>query len=47
MDLTLGPEETAVRDAIRGVLAARLPPALVRAVASTEPGGNVRTFGRS
>ena len=38
MDLTLGPEETAVRDAIRGVLAARLPPALVRAVASTEPG---------
>ena len=38
MDLTLGPEETAVRDAIRGVLAERLPPARVRAVASTEPG---------
>src|SRR2546425_12136537 len=38
MDLTLGPEETAVRDAIRGVLAERLPLARVRAVASAEPG---------
>ncbi len=38
MDLTLGPEETAVRDAIRGVLAERLPLARVRAVAQTEPG---------
>jgi len=38
MDLTLGPEETAVRDAIRGVLAERLPLARVRAVASVEPG---------
>ncbi len=38
MDLTLGPEETAVRDAIRGVLAERLPLGRVRAVAGTEPG---------
>jgi len=38
MDLTLGPEETAVRDAIRSVLAERLPLARVRAVASAEPG---------
>ena len=38
MDLTLGPEETAVRDAIRGVLAERLPLARVRAVAQAEPG---------
>jgi len=38
MDLTLGPEETAVRDAIRGVLAERLPLANVRAVAVAEPG---------
>jgi len=38
MDLTLGPEETAVRDAIRGVLTERLPLARVRAVASAEPG---------
>jgi len=38
MDLTLGPEETAVRDAIRNVLAERLPLARVRALASAEPG---------
>jgi len=38
MDLTLGPEETAVRDAIRGVLAERLPLARVRAVVAAEPG---------
>jgi len=38
MDLTLGPEETAVREAIRGVLAARFPLARVRAVAQAEPG---------
>ena len=38
MDLTLGPEETAVRDAIRGVLAERLPLARVRAVARAEAG---------
>ena len=38
MDLTLGPEETAVRDAIRGMLAERLPLPRVRAVAGAEPG---------
>ena len=38
MDLTLGPEETAVRDAIRGVLVERLPLSRVRAVAQAEPG---------
>ena len=38
MDLTLGPEETAVRDAIRGVLVERLPLSRVRAVALAEPG---------
>jgi alkylation response protein AidB-like acyl-CoA dehydrogenase len=37
MDLTLGPEQEAVRDAIRGVLADRQAPARVRQVMVTEP----------
>jgi alkylation response protein AidB-like acyl-CoA dehydrogenase len=37
MDLTLGPEQEAVRDAIRGVLADRLPIASVRALIGAEP----------
>jgi alkylation response protein AidB-like acyl-CoA dehydrogenase len=37
MDLTLGPEQEAVRDAIRGVLAERQSPARVREVMVTEP----------
>src|SRR5262245_1666839 len=37
MDLTLGPEQEAVRDAIRGVLADRQPPARVRQVMVIEP----------
>src|SRR5262249_34115558 len=37
MDLTLGPEQEAVRGAIRGVLADRQPPARVRAVMASEP----------
>jgi len=38
MDLTLGPEQEAVRDSIRGVLGARLPLARVRAVVAAPPG---------
>ena len=38
MDLTLGPEQETVRDAIRGVLADRLPIARVRALLRTEDG---------
>jgi alkylation response protein AidB-like acyl-CoA dehydrogenase len=38
MDLTLGPEQEAVRDAIRGVLADRLPMTRVRTVMATEAG---------
>jgi alkylation response protein AidB-like acyl-CoA dehydrogenase len=38
MDLTLGPEQEAVRDAVRGVLADRLPPARVRALAGAGTG---------
>jgi len=38
MDLTLGPEQEAVRDAIRGVLADRLPVARVRTLIGAEPG---------
>ncbi len=37
MDLTLGPEQEAVRDAIRGVLADRQPSARVRQVMTAEP----------
>lgn len=37
MDLTLGPEQEAVRDAIRGVLADRQAPARVRQVMVAEP----------
>ncbi len=37
MDLTLGPEQEAVRDAIRGVLADRQSPARVRQVMVAEP----------
>jgi 3-oxocholest-4-en-26-oyl-CoA dehydrogenase beta subunit len=37
MDLTLGPEQEAVRDAIRGVLADRQSPARVRQVMIAEP----------
>ena len=37
MDLTLGAEQEAVRDAIRGVLADRQPSARVRAVMASEP----------
>jgi alkylation response protein AidB-like acyl-CoA dehydrogenase len=37
MDLVLGPEQEAVRDAIRGVLADRQPMARVRQVATLEP----------
>jgi len=37
MDLTLGPEQEAVRDAIRGVLADRQSPARVRQVMTQEP----------
>ncbi len=37
MDLTLGPEQEAVRDAIRGVLADRQAPARVRQVMVSEP----------
>ena len=37
MDLTLGPEQEAVRDAIRAVLADRQSPARVRQVMATEP----------
>src|SRR5262245_32795778 len=37
MDLTLGPEQEAVRGAVRGVLADRQPPARVRAVMTSEP----------
>jgi alkylation response protein AidB-like acyl-CoA dehydrogenase len=36
MDLTLGPEQEAIRDAIRDVLAERLPMARVRALLDTE-----------
>jgi alkylation response protein AidB-like acyl-CoA dehydrogenase len=38
MDLTLGPEQESIRDAIRAVLADRLPMARVRAVAAAAPG---------
>src|SRR5579883_2312315 len=38
MDLTLSPEQEAIRDAIRAVLAARSPLARVRAVVTEEPG---------
>jgi alkylation response protein AidB-like acyl-CoA dehydrogenase len=38
MDLTLGPEQETVRDAIRAVLADRLPMARVRALLAAEPG---------
>jgi alkylation response protein AidB-like acyl-CoA dehydrogenase len=38
MDLTLGPEQEAVRDAIRGVLADRLPVAQVRALVASGSG---------
>ena len=37
MDLTLGPEQEAVRDAVRGVLADRQPMTRVRQVAIPEP----------
>ena len=36
MDLTLGAEQEAVRDSIRGVLADRQPSARVRAVMASE-----------
>ncbi len=38
MDLTLGPDQEAIRDSIRGFLDARLPLARVRAVAASAPG---------
>jgi alkylation response protein AidB-like acyl-CoA dehydrogenase len=38
MDLTLGAEQTSIRDTIRGVLAARAPLARVRAVVRDAPG---------
>ncbi len=37
MDLTLGPEQEAIRDAVRGVLADRMPAARVRQVMTAEP----------
>jgi alkylation response protein AidB-like acyl-CoA dehydrogenase len=44
MDLTLGPEQEAVRDALRGVLADRLPLPRVRAVVAEAPGIDVAAW---
>jgi alkylation response protein AidB-like acyl-CoA dehydrogenase len=44
MDLTLGPEQESIRDAVRAALEGRLPLAKVRAVMAEEPGVDVEAW---